>query len=150
MTYLVYFAYIAPPMIALFVSGYAKSMVAKWLLRGAAVVCILTFGLVLLANYDCVQAEFRFSSCDRLPDAFGDFMGPVQIIFVLVTLWRDRWCCCWPWALNGGRTGDPEPLGKMHIQAEACFTPDFALSIDPWGSDRPVRLRPKVRILMNS
>ena len=83
MTYLVYFAYIAPPMIALFVSRYAKSMVAKWLLRGAAVVCILTFGLVLLANYDCVQAEFSFSSCDRLPDAFGDVMGPVQIIFVV-------------------------------------------------------------------
>lgn len=75
--------YTGPPVLALILSGKTRSRVAKWMLRVAAILLLIVFGLTLLANADCIQAEFTFSSCDRLPDGFGDAMGPIQILFVV-------------------------------------------------------------------
>lgn len=79
----VFLFYIAIPVVVFAVAGYAKPRLAKWLLRGTAVLCLTIFGLVTLANFDCVQAEITFISCNRLPDAFGDAMGLVQILYVV-------------------------------------------------------------------
>ncbi len=79
----VVFIYVVAPMLALILSGLARSRVATWLLRMAAVISLALFALSMLATLDCIQSEFTFTSCNHLPDAFGDLMGMVQILYVI-------------------------------------------------------------------
>ena len=83
MDFLVILVHIGPPVIALILPAFARSQKAKWLLRTTAVLCLLIFGLIQFASFDCEQYELAFTSCDRLPDAFGDMMEPVYILYSL-------------------------------------------------------------------
>lgn len=78
-----FLVYIGVPVTVLLFAQYAKSLLAKWLLRGTAVLSLAILGLVMLASLDCEQNDFTFKSCNRLPEAFGDVMGFVQIIYVV-------------------------------------------------------------------
>ena len=79
----VFAGYVGVPLLVLILSFFAMSRIARWLLRITAVVSLVLFGLVRLAELDCVRAEFTFLSCNRMPDAFGDMMGSLQILFVV-------------------------------------------------------------------
>lgn len=78
--------YIAPSSLAVLLSIFAKSRLARAILLFAGLASLLVIGAIVVAEIDCERSEFTYYKCGLLPDAVGDAIGLLQIFYVVAYL----------------------------------------------------------------
>ncbi|MGH1414062.1 MAG: hypothetical protein ACRBB0_11255 [Pelagimonas sp.] len=72
--------FFALPLIAIASSFYAKSKIARRLLKVGGGYFLVTFSLAWALNQDCGYSDFHFGTCASLPQSIADFYDTPHLI----------------------------------------------------------------------